>query len=72
MRLTPAPTSDEAYQILTVTAALTWGLAGAAEIDKTLRAIAEAMATLAAIEVPEATEPLFSAHETFEPLEDAP
>ena len=59
MRLKPAPSADEAHQILSATATLTWGPAAAAEISTNLRSIAEAMAVVAALEIPDETEPLF-------------
>ena len=59
MRLKPAPTSDEAFQILSANATLTWGAATGAEISTNLRLIADAMAIVASLDIPDETEPLF-------------
>ena len=59
MRLKPAPTADEAHQLLSANATIVWGPAAAAEISTNLRAIAEAMAVVASLDIPDETEPLF-------------
>ncbi|MGE3074996.1 MAG: hypothetical protein AB7N24_14680 [Dehalococcoidia bacterium] len=59
MRLKPPPTANEAHQLLSANATLVWGAAAAAEISANLRAIAEAMAVVAALDIPDETEPLF-------------
>jgi len=43
MRLKPGLTPDQAYEILSAAAALTWGLEAAAALQTHLRAIADSM-----------------------------
>lgn len=71
MRLLPGLSSDEAFAMLSIGATQGYGLAEAALLEKTLRQIADAMAVIANIDVPDGVEPLFSSHEIFEPIEDA-
>lgn len=59
MRIKPPVSNEQAYQYLSVNAALVWGLKEAASMDSHLHAIAQSMAVVSAIEVPEAVEPLF-------------
>jgi len=59
LRLKPAPSVDEAFHFLNVSASLAWGPSAAIEIQANLRSIAEAMSVVAALEIPGETEPLF-------------
>lgn len=59
MRLKPALSADEAYQLLCASASLAWGAQACSELGATLRPIAEAMAVIGALEIPPGTEPLF-------------
>jgi hypothetical protein len=59
MRLKPALSADEAFQLLSASATLTWGPSAAAGLTTQLRSIAEAMAVVGALDIPEDTEPLF-------------
>ncbi|MEO8540397.1 MAG: hypothetical protein ABI577_11705 [bacterium] len=59
MRLKPALSAEEAFQFLSASAVLTWGAAAASEITTNLRSIAEAMAVVGALDIPDETEPLF-------------
>lgn len=58
MRLKPGLTSDQAFEILSATATLTWGLEAAATLQKQLRAIADSMQVIGNLDVPDDTEPL--------------
>ena len=59
MRLKPPPPVDEIYHQLAVAATMSWGITDAARIEPHLRSIANAMATVAALDIPDDTEPLF-------------
>lgn len=59
MRLKPAPTPDEAMQLLIAAATLTWGPLAAFALSTQLRSLADAMAVVAALDIPDETEPLF-------------
>lgn len=59
MRLKPALSADEAYQLLCASAALAWGAQACSELSTNLRSIAEAMAVIGALDIPGETEPLF-------------
>ncbi len=59
MRLKPGLTSDQAYDILSATAALTWGLEAAATLEGNLRVIADSMQVIGNLDIPDDTEPLF-------------
>ncbi len=59
MFLKPEFSASQAYEMLAVAAVQTWGIAEAALLDSHLRSLSQAMATIAAVDVPEATEPLF-------------
>lgn len=60
MRMKPPPSSDEAYKFLTLSAVYSWGTAEAALMETHLRAIADAMAVVAALDIPDDVEPLFA------------
>jgi hypothetical protein len=59
MRLKPPITADAAYTYLSLAAVTAWGVADAAKMDPQLRAIADAMAVVSALDIPEHVEPLF-------------
>lgn len=59
MRLHPPVTTDEAYAWLKGQAASTWGEDRAGELDENLKTMAEAMALISAVELPDDLEPLF-------------
>jgi hypothetical protein len=59
MRLHPAVTTDEAYSWLSSQAAAMWGADRATEMDENLKTLAEAMAAISAVELPDDLEPLF-------------
>ena len=59
MRIKPAVSPEEAYRLLTLNAALVWGLEEAAAMDAHLRGIANSMAVVSALNVPDDVEPLF-------------
>ena len=59
MRLKPPVSADQAYQYLAVNAALVWGVGDAAKMDAHLHSIADAMAVIGALDIPEHIEPLF-------------
>lgn len=59
MRLKPGLTSDQAYEALSATATMTWGLEAAAALQKELRSIADAMQVIGNLDIPDDTEPLF-------------
>lgn len=59
MRLKPALSADDAFQLLSATATITWGPAAAAGITTNLRSIADAMAVVGALDIPDGTEPLY-------------
>jgi hypothetical protein len=60
MRLKPPPSADEAYRALSLSASLSWGVGETALMDSHLRAIADAMAAVAALDIPDEVEPLFA------------
>ncbi len=70
MRLKPPPTAEEALRYLGVNAVLVWGVAETALMEAQLRLIADAMAAVAALEVPEETEPLFAEDIALNPAGD--
>lgn len=59
MRLHPAVTKDEAMTWLTDQAKATWGEERVPELKENLETMAEAMATISAVELPDEVEPLF-------------
>ncbi len=59
MRLHPAVTKEEAYAWLSTQAAATWGEERLPELTENLSSLAEAMAMVSAIELPDDLEPLF-------------
>jgi hypothetical protein len=59
MRLKPGLTSDQAYEVLSATATMSWGLAAAAALQKELRSIADFMQVIGNLDIPDDTEPLF-------------
>ena len=59
MRLKPPITADQAYRQLALNATLSWGLADAAAMDSLLLSMAEAMAVVGALDIPDEVEPLF-------------
>jgi hypothetical protein len=60
MRMKPPPSSDDAYKFLTLAAEHSWGAAEAALMETQLRAIADAMAAVAALDIPDDVEPLYA------------
>ena len=67
MRLKPELTANQAYDMLSVAATMNWGLAEAALLAPQLRSLADAMAVVASVDVPEATEPLFGEDVALDP-----
>jgi len=59
MRLHPAVTREEAEEWLTTQAKLAWGEEALPELAANIKAIAEAMAIISSIELPDDLEPLF-------------
>ncbi|WP_342364113.1 hypothetical protein [Terrarubrum flagellatum] len=59
MRLKPAVSQEEAYRLLALNAAAIWGVQEAALLDDNLKLIADAMATVSALNIPDDVEPLF-------------
>jgi hypothetical protein len=59
MRLHPPVTQDEAYTWLSTQAAATWGPERLGELEENLKTMAEAMALISAVELPDELEPLF-------------
>lgn len=59
MRLHPAVTREEAEEWLTAQAKLAWGEERLPELADNIKAIAEAMAIISSIELPDDLEPLF-------------
>jgi hypothetical protein len=59
MRIKPAVDQEEAYRLLSLNAALVWGLEEAAGMDTHLRAIAQSMSVISALDIPDEVEPLF-------------
>lgn len=60
MRLKPPPVSDEALRQLQYLAIVSWGEDEAVKMESHLRAIADAVATVAALDIPDEVEPLFA------------
>jgi hypothetical protein len=59
MWLKPEIPAGQIYETLATSATLMWGLKEAALMDPQLRMIADAMAAIAALDIPDDTEPLF-------------
>lgn len=59
MRLNPAVSKEEALEWLTIQAKFTWGEDRLPELQENLEIIAEAMAIISAVELPDDLEPLF-------------
>lgn len=59
MRLHPAVTKEEATEWLTGQAKASWGEERLPELKENIDAIAEAMAIISAVELPDDLEPLF-------------
>ena len=59
MRLHPKVTKGEALAWLRAQAAASWGPARAAELEAGLEQLAEAMAAVSAVELPDDLEPFF-------------
>jgi hypothetical protein len=59
MRLHPAVTKEEATEWLTNQAKASWGEERLPELQENIDAIAEAMAIISAVELPDDLEPLF-------------
>lgn len=59
MRLHPAVTTDEALAWLTAQASAEWGPERIPEIKDNLTSLAEAMAIISSVELPDDLEPLF-------------
>ncbi|MDZ7728062.1 MAG: hypothetical protein U5Q44_07630 [Dehalococcoidia bacterium] len=59
MRLHPAVTKDEALEWLTEQARVTWGEDRVPELKDNLESMADAMAAISAVELPDDVEPLF-------------
>lgn len=59
MRLKPAVSPEEAMQYLSLNATLVWGVEHAAKMAPQLKSIADAMAVVSALDIPEDVEPLF-------------
>jgi hypothetical protein len=59
MRLKPPPSADEVFHVLSANASLSWGPSAAGEIATNLHSIADAMSVVAALDIPDETEPLF-------------
>ena len=59
MRLYPPVSQEEAQTYLTAQATLAWGAERAEELGKDLATMAEAMALISAVELPDELEPLF-------------
>jgi hypothetical protein len=59
MRLNPAVTKEEALEWLTMQAKFTWGEERLPDLQENLDAIAEAMAIISAVDLPDDLEPLF-------------
>jgi len=59
MRLYPPVTQGEAFTYLQKQAEALWGVASAQEMEAALKALAEAMAAVSAVELPEEVEPLY-------------
>lgn len=59
MRLHPAVTKEEATEWLTTQAKASWGEERLPELQENIDAIAEAMAIISAVELPDDLEPLF-------------
>jgi len=59
MRLNPPVTKEEALEWLTLQAKATWGEDRIPELQENLDAIAEAMAIISAVDLPDDLEPLF-------------
>ena len=59
MRLYPPVSQEEAQTWLTAQATMAWGADRATELSKDLSNMAEAMAIISAVELPDELEPLF-------------
>ena len=59
MRLHPPVSTEEALTWLTAQAKMTWGEERLPELSENLAAIAEAMAIISAVDLPDDLEPLF-------------
>jgi len=59
MWLKPGLTANQAYEMLSVSATIAWGLSEAALLETHLRSMSEAMAVIAGLDIPDDTEPLF-------------
>ena len=59
MRLKPPVSPEEAYRYLSQNAVLVWGVAAAAAMDAQLTSIAQAMAVVSSLDIPDPVEPLF-------------
>lgn len=59
MRLHPPVSTEEALTWLTAQAQMTWGEERLPELSDNLAAIAEAMAIISAVDLPDDLEPLF-------------
>lgn len=70
MRIKPPVSAEQAYQYLSINAAMVWGVADAAAMDTHLHSIANAMAEVSALEIPDAVEPIFGEDHALDP-EDA-
>jgi hypothetical protein len=71
LRLKPPVSAHEAHQYLSLNATLVWGVDHAAKIDGHLKSIADAMAVVSALDIPEAVEPLFGEDIGLDPELDA-
>ncbi|MGD9934648.1 MAG: hypothetical protein AB7T37_13160 [Dehalococcoidia bacterium] len=59
MRLHPPVSTDEAYSWLKGQATSTWGEERVGDLEENLKTMAEAMALISAVELPDDLEPLF-------------
>jgi hypothetical protein len=67
MRIKPPVSDEQAYQYLSLNAALVWGAADAALMDTQLHAIASAMAEVSALAIPDDVEPIFGEDHALDP-----
>ena len=59
MRLYPPVSTDEAYAYLSTQAKASWGEERLTELDENLKSLAEAMAIISSVDLPDELEPLF-------------
>ena len=68
LRLKPAVSPEEALQYLSLNATLVWGVDHAAKMAPQLKSIADAMAVVSALDIPEDVEPLFGEDGAKDPV----